>query len=375
MEYAFLLLSMLAGTLTNALGPLRRGARRGVVVFKLDHIGDLVTAVPALEAVRARHASDEITLVVGSWCADLARALLPVDRVVVYDSRSFSRDGTKAGAAELRRALGRARFRTAYALRDDVPAMLYCLGGGAARRRDRGTVRVGHRFVRSLARLAGRGDIGPLHEVETNLRVAGERPSGPPPAPRLSVPGPARAAVAALVAELRGAEGRPLVVVHPGAAWEHRRWPAPRFAELVVRLVGDLGASVAVTGSGEERALAGSVACPGPLCRVTAGDLGIVETAALLAAADCYVGADTGIMHLAVAVGTPVVGLFGPQDPRRFGPLGPADVVLRHPVPCAPCRQIVCPHDGLCMASIGIDEVAAAVSDVVGSGREEETRV
>jgi len=364
MEYVFLFLSMLAGAATNALGLVRRGPAGGVVIFKLDHIGDLVTAGPAIAAIRAERPGEEVTLVVGSWCAELAHALAGVDRVVTYDSPAFARD-TAGRSRRLGEALGARRFVAAYGLRDDAASMLYCLAGGALRRRDRGTVRVAHRIRRSLARLFGRGDPGPLHEVETNLRVAGRRSGADLPVPRLRVPEEASSSVEETVEALRGPGKRRLVVVHPGAAWEFRRWSAPRFAELVARLVQEGGVSIAVTGSSDERGVAESVAVPGPHCRVLAGDLSLLETAALVSAADCYVGADTGIMHMAVAVSTPVVALFGPQDPRRFGPVGPRDVVIRHPVACAPCRQRTCPRDGECMRKIGVDEVADAVNRVL----------
>ncbi|MCD4689933.1 glycosyltransferase family 9 protein, partial [bacterium] len=87
--------------------------------------------------------------------------------------------------------------------------------------------------------------------------------------------------------------------------------------------------------------------------------------AALLSLADVYIGSDTGVTHLAAAVGTPVVALFGPGDPRRFGHGGPRDVVLYHKQNCSPCPQSGCDWDGACMKAITVDEVAAAVTRVL----------
>jgi heptosyltransferase-2 len=77
------------------------------------------------------------------------------------------------------------------------------------------------------------------------------------------------------------------------------------------------------------------------------------------------VGPDTGIMHVAVGVGTPVVALFGPNDPARFGPVGPRDIALSARLDCSPCRQRRCPHGGLCMEALGVDEVWEAVARVL----------
>jgi ADP-heptose:LPS heptosyltransferase len=114
------------------------------------------------------------------------------------------------------------------------------------------------------------------------------------------------------------------VVVHPGAAFGARRWPADRFAEVARRL-GEAGHRVVVTGSGAERALAERVAAGAGLAdqAVLAGRLDLTELAALVAEAALLVSNDTGIGHLATAYGTPSVLLFGPTAPAGWGP--PAD--------------------------------------------------
>jgi heptosyltransferase-1 len=365
MEYLFLTASSLASLAVNAASLFaRRSPVARIVAFKLDHLGDLVTAAPALSALRQRFPEAEITLVVGSWCEELAREGLEHDVLAVYDSAAYARRVRTgpASLARLRNSLPHGRFDLAFGLRDDAATLLFCLLGGAVRRRDRGSVRVAYAWERLLARLRG-GSAPTLHEIDTNLRIVGGRASGPAPAPVLRVRDDLRRwARDEVLAAWGGA--RP-VVVHPGSAWSYRRWPAERCAELVRRLVLERGVPVVITGSAGERELAESVAFAHPRCRVLAGELGIAQMMGLLSESRLYVGPDTGIMHVAVGVGTPVVALFGPNDPARFGPVGARDAALSAGLECSPCSQRRCSHDGLCMSALGVDEVLGAAARVL----------
>jgi len=165
--------------------------------------------------------------------------------------------------------------------------------------------------------------------------------------------------------------GRPLVVIHPaggenpGGVLLSKRWPAPRFAELA-RQLANAGAHVVVVGGKDDRALGADVA--GTWAHNVAGRLSWDETAALLERAALFVGNDTGAMHLAVACGAPTVALFGPTDPRRYGPYGPRAVALWRRVGCNPCfefgraRPDCCPLDAI--GAITLDEVLAAAAEV-----------
>ena len=213
--------------------------------------------------------------------------------------------------------------------------------------------------------LRGRGDPGPLSELETNLRVVGAATGDAPALPPLTVsPDDVERVREDILGEEPNAS-RPLIVIHPGAAWVHRLWPVDRYNDLAARLYSKHRATIVVTGSAEERKLADRVLAGGVQGRSVAGEYDIGRVAALLSLADVYIGSDTGITHLAAATGTPVVALFGPGDPRRFGHVGPCDVVLYHKQDCSPCPQIDCDRDGACMKAITVDEVAEAVASVL----------
>ena len=166
-------------------------------------------------------------------------------------------------------------------------------------------------------------------------------------------------------------EDRLVAVIHPaggenpGGVLLSKRWPAPRFAELARRLAQG-GAHVVIIGGPNDRGLGEEVA--GMWGENLAGRLSWDETAALLERAALFVGNDTGAMHLAVACGAPTVALFGPTDPRRYGPYGPRAVALWRRVGCNPCFELgrarpdCCPYNAI--AAIQLDEVLAAAAHV-----------
>lgn len=158
---------------------------------------------------------------------------------------------------------------------------------------------------------------------------------------------------------------RPRVVLHPGtsAFAAFKRWPVERFAQLAARLC-DRGIGVAVGFGPGERELAATVLAAAPAARPLDGTaLGLRAFAGALQTADLVVAADTGPLHLAAAVGTPVVALFGPKDPLRYGPRqhgGLPNRILLSQVPCRPCRRRDCASPQ-CVLGVQVDTVAEAV--------------
>jgi ADP-heptose:LPS heptosyltransferase len=132
-----------------------------------------------------------------------------------------------------------------------------------------------------------------------------------------------------------------------------------------------------MTGSAADRPLVDVVKAHLDDARVldVTGDVELPVLAALLGALDVFVTGDTGPMHLASAVGTPVVALFGPSDPRRYGPRGGPHAVIRISLPCSPCGRVRLPpercrgHVPDCLDGIDVTRVVAAASALLGTGR------
>jgi lipopolysaccharide heptosyltransferase II len=165
---------------------------------------------------------------------------------------------------------------------------------------------------------------------------------------------------------------RPLIALNcnVGAVRPARNWFPERFASLADRLINELDAQVIFVGGNEDRELVRGVLADMKNKAISAaGDLSLPESAALLSNCRCLVSADTGPLHLATSVQTPVVGLFGSTDPRRTGPVGRGHQVIIKGLACIPCEKKHCPlGTRACMADITVDEVFNAVGRILGKG-------
>lgn len=167
------------------------------------------------------------------------------------------------------------------------------------------------------------------------------------------------------------AAGDAVVAIHPGSGRSApgRRWPAERFASLADMIMRRYGAHVVLTGTQDEEELIRAVAdtmVERPV--IAAGELTFRQLAALLKRCSLAISNDTSLVHLAAAMGTPVVALFGPESPLRYRPIGEGHSVLYKEMECSPCINI---HLGetktcdtpVCMASISVEEVWQAVRE------------
>jgi lipopolysaccharide heptosyltransferase II len=169
----------------------------------------------------------------------------------------------------------------------------------------------------------------------------------------------------ALVEELGGAP----LLINLAASRPSKQWPAERFGELATRLAAETGLPLCLNGAPADRPLADAALDAGARAagaRDMVGRTSLLELLALQRRARLFVGCDTGPMHMAAAVGLPVVALFGSGDPRRTGPWGDGHQVVRVPPPCAPCNKATCRmprHD--CMLDIDVELVVRAVLDTL----------
>jgi heptosyltransferase I len=172
--------------------------------------------------------------------------------------------------------------------------------------------------------------------------------------------------VQALLAENNVDTAKGFVAISPIAYWETKLWDEAKFAALCDLIVTELNLPVVFTGEHPE----------GPIARIrslmqapsasVAGATSLRELAALYRMASILLTTDSGPMHLAAAVGTPVMALFGPTSPERTGPYGHGHIVIRHGLPCSPCFRKTC--DTLeCMKTISVDEVFRAVRERLGN--------
>jgi len=204
-----------------------------------------------------------------------------------------------------------------------------------------------------------------LRDYDPLLAAHGIAPDEDPP--RLALPEPAAKRADAV---LSGVGLSRFVALCPGSAFATtKRWPAERYAALADALAERRLACALLIGPGERELgarVASSARSPLP---ALGEDLDPVELAAVLARARCAVTNDSGPMHLAGAVGTPVVAFFGATDPGRTGPSGSPSRVLDRYVFCSPCFRTECPYGHECMREIGVGDAVGAVMELV-SGRQ-----
>jgi len=312
-------------------------------------LGDTVMAEPAVRALRRAHPQARV-LLAGPWATLLGGQGL-ADTLVTYPRAWLGR----LAAADVVR-----RFApdTAVLLPNSVESALAAWYWGARRRIGFDAGGRGLALTDALALPEPRP-----HQIDEYLMLA-ERcearaddtePALAPPPPEAAE----RVEARALLAGVGARDGRRTVGVHLGAAYgPAKTWPAERVAELC-RLLDTVGARAVLLGTAGEAAAAAAIAAEAPAATLAGRDRPALLPS-LLTELDVLVSGDTGVAHLATALGTPVVTLFGPTDPARSAPRGRA-VALTHPVPCAPCFYRVCPIEHPCLRGLPAKRVRDAV--------------
>lgn len=160
----------------------------------------------------------------------------------------------------------------------------------------------------------------------------------------------------------------PLVSVAPAAAYgPAKAWPADRFQQVAQALILEhRELHVLLLGSDRERELCRGISAGlGSRVHNLAGSLSLRETMIMIKLSRLLLGNDSGLMHLAAALGTPACAVFGPTVPGATAPLGEGHIILQHPVDCAPCRHRTCPLDHACMTSVSTTEVLSALQGIL----------
>jgi heptosyltransferase-1 len=361
----------------RAPGPVRR-----VLLLRLERIGDLLMVLDAISDARAAWPEAEIDLAVGSWNVPLAKLIPGIDTILTMDVPWLARE---TRGERWRALVGRAREwrRRRYDLvinfEPDVRSNLLAWHSGAPRR-------FGYWTGGGGALLSDAAAYEPREHVAVNARRlvarAAGRPapdSGPAATPSGARLVPPPAAVGEASAILDGAE-RPLVGIHASGGRESKQWHLDRFAAVGRRLAESHGATIVLTGSAADRALVdevrlGLAGLAGTRVIDASGRADLTTLAAVLARLDVLITGDTGPMHLAAAMGTPIVALFGPSAPWRYGPLAAEQRVLRVSLPCSPCGQVRLPpercrgHVPDCMDGIQVDAVWAAAAELLAHAK------
>jgi ADP-heptose:LPS heptosyltransferase len=309
---------------------------RILVVRQHNQLGDMLCAVPLLRALRARFPAAEITLLTSPVNRDAMLGLEHVNEIVDYDKRRYI-GASESNPTRLLRfvgALRRKRFDLAIvpctvSLSSTSDVLAYCCGApvriGAASLEGRINPRV--RLFTHAIELDWRNDPH-RHQTLRNLDLAAPLGATTPDLSHQMTLDPREAGEGRAWIERHAPEAGARIGFHPGAGKVANRWPAESFAEVANQLGAETGARAVITcGPMDEepvRAMLARLEVPHAVVR---GEP-IRRVAAILARLDLVITNDTGIMHVAAAVGTPVLSLFGPTDAAQWAPLGPSSRAL-----------------------------------------------
>jgi len=337
------------------------------LIVRLGALGDIVHAIPVAAALRRAFPRAQIDWLVSAKHREILDLVPVIDRRLVINDRpsaSASNRFETRGWSLLTalRELRAARYEVVLDLQGLIKSAVLARSSGAAR-----IVGFSSRYARErLARLfytdsfdGGRGGVYAAdetrHVVEVNLALL----------ELIGIRGAAaefpieRAASEVAARVVRAVEGR-YVLINPGAAWPNKRWPPSRFAALARALCTEAGLrSVVLWGPGE-RSLAETVVELADGAAILSPETSIGDLVELARSATLMISGDTGPLHLASAVGTPIVGLFGPTRPSRNGPLSSLDISVSRATICQCHHLRRCKGDRMCLLDIEVDEVVAA---------------
>ena len=334
-----------------------------ILVVKLDHLGDVLLATPVFSNLRQAYPNAELHALTGAWSRVVLEKHPDVNKVLEYNSPAFSRTAEPTSLKQtfrLYRELRRQKYDLMIELRSDWRIVCFALLRVTPKRLDRAALQVANKL--GFAQFTG------THETTRNLDVL-RKANIPTPiqTTTFSVTTEDKKWASDFLATYQINRERPLIAIHPGSPIPLKRWAPERYAELADWLIAQKRANILFVGVKEEIPIITEIQ---RLMRAAsnniAGETTLTQLASILHTCNVFIGNDSGPMHLAAAVGIPTIGLYGPGDPTRFGPVGPKCQIIRQKQDCPPCTGTTCRFgkDG-CMSKIQVADVIQTLEDTV----------
>lgn len=355
----------------------QKATTQRLLIIRPDHLGDVLLTTPAIQLIKRRFPDIEIHVLCGPWSADLLANYQEIDLVLTLDFPGFRRQpGTSA--------------RNPYLQMLESSRMLRSIGYGSAI-----IMRPDHWWGAMLAHFSGIperlgydvSDVSPFltkrlrhqrqHAVEQNIRLAQlwlecsnigdielEFPLEPAD----------MAFVDRMLADWRIGSSTPIICIHAGSGASSKLWENEKWAAVADTLTTQFEAAIVLTGTSNEKSLIDDiVANMKEHSFVIAGATSVGQLAALFRRSKLVLGTDNGAMHLAAAVRTPTVTLFGPADPLEFAPWGDRRLhaIVTSSIGCRPCRILDWRDDNAelhpCVREISINQLLRASREVAKS--------
>ena len=375
---------------------LRSHDFKKILLIKLSAVGDVVHTIPVLNKLRRRYPKAQLDWLVTPGIAELLQHHPAITRIIEFERAEWStpwRLAPFASYARLAAGLRRAGYDLVIDVHGQFRTAALTLATGAPTRIgvDRPRARVWdaspRKFSEQARKHAWQGaregswlaythhipvPTLDLHAVDRYLNVGPILDLDREPADfSFPIPQSAVSRVEALLAQ-HGADRADIVIMAPGTIWETKHWGSERFARVAGHFLSK-GLAVILIGSQRERVVCEEVAALAPGAIDLAGMTALSELAALIRRSAISITNDSGPMHLAVALGRPVVSIFGPTDPVWIGPYRRADAVLHADLECSPCylRKLKhCHHDHACMRSVSAPAVIERAERILSASQQ-----
>ena len=336
---------------------------RNLLLIKLRYIGDVLLATPTVRAIKAARPHVRVTMMVNRGTEDVLSGNPDIDEIVILDK------GSLVAQFQLIDGLRRRRFDTVIDLTDgDRAAVLSWVSGAPVRIGFNDEHRWRGRFYTQVVQPAP----GVQHRIDRDLealKLLNIQASSK--IPQLCLTREEENSAGHLLDQLGVQRSQSMVILQPGARYWFKAWPPERFAELADRLTSQYGCQVLIGGSDQDIDLAQQIRQMAKSSLVImAGRTSMKQFAAIAKKSALFVGNDSGAMHIASTVGTPVVALFGPSSPREWGPRGGPVEVLYKEIDCRSCFHPTCTRDEEnCMRLITVHEVFVAAQRLLLAGK------
>lgn len=331
-----------------------------ILIVNVNWVGDVLFSTPFIRAVREHYPGSYIACLLHPRCIDILEGNPRLDEIIIYDEDLSHK--SLLGKLKLINILRKKKFDTAFILHKSFTKALITMLAGIRERIGYPTKNRGILLTKVIEEPADNP-----HKVEHFLNLA--RAVGINSSNRayeFFIKDSDRNYIRAFLQKNGVIDPDFLVAICPGGNWDPKRWPKENFARLSDILIERFGAKVVISGAKKDIKLAEAIKALMKGKAITAcGETTLKQLGALLEMADLVIANDTGPMHIASAMKTKLIALFGPTSPDITGPYGGGDcrVIFKNFSCEAPCYDVAC-NDNRCMAEIAVEDVLKEVEDM-----------
>jgi len=349
--------------------PSRKNDFMRILIVRTDRIGDVLLSSPVIKAFRDNYPEAYIAMMVSPFALGIVEGNPYLDEVIIYDKRG--RHQSWLGSIKFALNLKKKRFNLAIILHPTNRAHLVTFLAGIRRR-----IGYDRKFGFLLTdKVKHTKQFGEKHELEYNLDLV--RYLGIEPKDKtlyMSIKPESDEWAKKLFRQESIGKADKLLAIHPGASCRSKIWPKERFSEVADKLIEKYGFKVLIIAGAKDAALAQLVLNKMRHKAVNlAGVTSVSQLASLLKRCQLFISNDSGPVHIATAVGTPVISIFGRKQkglsPKRWRPVGVRDQILHKEVGCIECLAHNCAKDFACLKAITVQDILNVVDSVLEEER------